>query len=161
MSQRAIQAFASLLPEQAQALSALSNSSVEFIIVGGYAMRYHGSLRRTNDLDIVVKQTQDNVSRITSALAMLSTGRTSSTAAQHLLQPEKKLVWHSVDIFSNMPGLAYPELEAQAEQCQFGGMSVSILSVPHMRIAKRLALAAPERREKWSIDEADLLFLEY
>lgn len=41
MSQRAIQAFASLLPKQAQALTALSNSSVEFIIVGGYAMRYH------------------------------------------------------------------------------------------------------------------------
>jgi len=155
----ATQAFESLVPEQVQALVELLSGGVEFIIVGGYAMRYHGRLRKTNDLDIVVRQSEENIARLESALRMLPT-KIPPDIAKHLMHPEKKLIWQSVELFSNMKGLDYEDLADMADHCLFQGMTVSILSAPHMKEAKRLALASPERREKWSTDETDLLFLE-
>lgn len=74
--------------------------------------------------------------------------------------PEKKLTWHNVELFSNMKGLDYADIANEVDHCQFKGMTVPILSVPHMKEAKRLALISPGRREKWSTDKADLSFLE-
>ncbi len=50
-------------------ISLLVNGSIEFIIVGGAAATAHGSARLTEDLDIVYRRTQENVSRLVGALA--------------------------------------------------------------------------------------------
>ena len=47
----------------------LANSAVEFVIVGGAAATAHGSARLTEDLDIVYRRTEDNISRLISALS--------------------------------------------------------------------------------------------
>lgn len=49
--------------------SLLANSAVEFIIVGGAAAIAHGSARLTQDLDIVYRRTEDNLSRLVRSLA--------------------------------------------------------------------------------------------
>ncbi len=55
-----------------QFLTALTDSEVEFIVVGGVAAYIHGSARLTNDLDIVYRRTHENLARIVSALAPLN-----------------------------------------------------------------------------------------
>jgi predicted nucleotidyltransferase len=50
-------------------LTLLASAQVEFIIVGGAAATAHGSARLTQDLDIVYRRTQDNISRLADALA--------------------------------------------------------------------------------------------
>lgn len=52
-------------------IRALSQGSVEFIIVGGAAAIGHGSSRLTSDLDIVYRRTEGNISRLVQALAPL------------------------------------------------------------------------------------------
>jgi len=49
-------------------LRLLTESSVEFIIVGGAAATAHGSARLTLDLDVVYKRTTDNITRVVDAL---------------------------------------------------------------------------------------------
>ena len=44
-------------------------SAVEFIVIGGVAATAHGSARSTVDLDVVYRQTQENVARLAAALA--------------------------------------------------------------------------------------------
>ncbi|HKZ77171.1 MAG TPA: hypothetical protein VJ124_02530 [Pyrinomonadaceae bacterium] len=46
----------------------LTESNVEFIIVGGAAATAHGSARLTEDLDIVYARSSENVARLVSAL---------------------------------------------------------------------------------------------
>ncbi len=46
----------------------LAQASIEFIIVGGAAATAHGSARLTEDLDIVYRRTDENVSRLIRAL---------------------------------------------------------------------------------------------
>ncbi len=47
----------------------LTHNSVEFIIVGGAAATAHGSARLTEDLDIVYRRTEGNLSHLIRALA--------------------------------------------------------------------------------------------
>ena len=50
-------------------LALLAGAQVEFIIVGGAAATAHGSARLTQDLDVVYRRTQENVTRLIQALA--------------------------------------------------------------------------------------------
>lgn len=53
----------------ARALAVLHAQNVEFVIVGGIAARAHGSARATDDLDIVYSRSNENIARLTKALA--------------------------------------------------------------------------------------------
>ena len=50
-------------------LELLNAHDVEFIIVGGYALAFHGAPRFTGDIDVFVKPELKNAERILKALA--------------------------------------------------------------------------------------------
>jgi len=50
-------------------LSALLDSDVEFVVIGGIAATAHGSARFTQDVDVVYRRTLSNYAAMTAALA--------------------------------------------------------------------------------------------
>ena len=52
-------------------LKQLSNHGVEFVLIGGMAMRAHGSACITEDLDICYRRTTENIQKIAKAFAPL------------------------------------------------------------------------------------------
>src|SRR5258708_428097 len=57
-------------------LMSLNSNGVKYLIIGGYAVIIHGYPRFTADLDIVVSNSSDNVSRCLAALKEFGVGRT-------------------------------------------------------------------------------------
>lgn len=53
-------------------IKALTESNVEFIVIGGLAASAHGSARSTSDLDVVYRRTTENIGRLVRALAPLN-----------------------------------------------------------------------------------------
>lgn len=49
-------------------LKALERENVEYVLVGGVAVGLHGFERATNDIDLFVRATEDNVERLRRAL---------------------------------------------------------------------------------------------
>ena len=49
-------------------LKSLAAAKAEFIVVGGYAVAFHGFPRNTDDLDIWVRATADNAPRVEQAI---------------------------------------------------------------------------------------------
>jgi hypothetical protein len=49
-------------------ISFLNKHKVEYVIIGGYAIIIHGFLRATEDIDLVLKMTHENVSKFQKAL---------------------------------------------------------------------------------------------
>lgn len=49
-------------------LALLNEHKVEYVIVGGYALAFHGAPRYTGDMDILVKSGKQNARRILAAL---------------------------------------------------------------------------------------------
>jgi hypothetical protein len=60
-----------LNPDFIDILSAFSEENVEFMVVGGYAMAFHGYVRGTGDIDLWVSISEENVARIWRALRSL------------------------------------------------------------------------------------------
>ena len=52
-----------LPPEFKRLLSALSANRVEYLVVGGYAVIFHGYIRTTGDMNVWVALTSENASR--------------------------------------------------------------------------------------------------
>jgi len=50
-------------------LLSFADNSVEFVIVGGHAVAFHGHPRATKDLDVLVRPTAENAKRVYQALA--------------------------------------------------------------------------------------------
>jgi hypothetical protein len=53
-------------------LRVLLSGGVEFILVGGVAGIVHGTARSTFDVDVVYRRTEDNIDRLSAALAPLA-----------------------------------------------------------------------------------------
>lgn len=49
-------------------IAALNAQGVEYVIVGGYAVAFHGHIRSTKDMDILVRPTPRNAKRLILAL---------------------------------------------------------------------------------------------
>lgn len=55
-------------PDFKELLALFNAHKVEYIIVGGYALAFHGAPRTTGDIDILVKPDSQNAKRIIAAL---------------------------------------------------------------------------------------------
>ena len=51
-------------------IAGLTESEIEFVVIGGVAARAHGSVRITEDLDICYRPSRDNLERLAARLAM-------------------------------------------------------------------------------------------
>jgi hypothetical protein len=57
-----------LAPDFDEFIGSLTAHGVEFVVVGAYALAFHGAPRFTGDLDILVRPTPDNAARLLAAL---------------------------------------------------------------------------------------------
>lgn len=61
-----------LAPDFNEFIGSLTVHGVEFVVVGAYALAFHGAPRFTGDLDILVRPTLDNATRLLSAIEAFS-----------------------------------------------------------------------------------------
>jgi len=57
-----------LLEQALKIIESFNKHKVNYVIIGGYAVILHGFLRATEDIDIVLSMTQENVSNFQNAL---------------------------------------------------------------------------------------------
>ena len=57
-----------LAPDFDEFIGSLIAHGVEFVVVGAYALAFHGAPRFTGDLDVLVRPTLDNASRLLTAV---------------------------------------------------------------------------------------------
>jgi hypothetical protein len=93
-------------------LSALSAAGAEYLIVGAYAMAAHGWPRATGDIDIWVRPTQENASRVLRALETYGAPLFDLTI-DDLVRPDTVFQIGvppgRVDILSGVTGIAFDE----------------------------------------------------
>jgi hypothetical protein len=94
-------------PKQADLTALIENltsAGVEFIVVGGAAAVLHGAPTSTIDLDIVHRQTPDNVNRLLGVLTRLDTIYRDPAGVQYV----------DDDIGVNQPGLHRAQSRSKA-----------------------------------------------
>jgi hypothetical protein len=144
--------------------AALARHSVDYVTIGGIAIQAHGGQRLTQDLDIGIAMSSENLERLAAALAELDArilgpdGRRSSSPPSALLLGAGDQ-WHLVtdhgllDVITFPPHLgAFDEIRARAHSVPLGDLTVPVASREDLLKMKR-ASGRPQ-------DRADVELLE-
>ena len=122
-------------------LLALFNAhGVEYLIVGGYALAFHGAPRFTGDLDILVKPDGDNVRHILDALDEFGFGSL-GLAIEDFESPEQVIQLGvppvRVDLITSLSGVTWDEAVSGKVRGTYGGVPVNYIGRTQFLANKR------------------------
>jgi len=113
---------------------------VDYLIVGGYALAFHGAPRFTGDLDILVKPDPDNAQKILLALTEFGFGSLGLTS-QDFIETERVVQLGvppvRIDIITSLTGVTWPEAWAGKISSRFGDVPVYIIGRAEFVMNKR------------------------
>lgn len=92
----------------------LEREQVEYALIGGYALALQGIVRLTEDVDVLVEPTPDNVRRWVRALSNLPDGAARELAGDEKLHEEPYAIRindeFTVDVMHSASGLSWKDL---------------------------------------------------
>ncbi len=125
-------------------LKAFTTMQVDFMIVGGFAVNYHGYSRNTSDLDLWIKSDSANQSNICKALRLLSYNEESIELVAKL-DFYKPFLFHiadgpnDVEVFNFITGVSYETASNNKVAFNFGeGLFVNFISLNDLLVNKML-----------------------
>jgi hypothetical protein len=121
-------------------LSAFGANRVRFLLVGAYALAYHGRPRATGDLDVWVEATPSNARRVYAALAEFG-APLEKVAAEDFARPgtvfQIGIAPNRIDILTSLTALDFPGAWKNRRRVAYGSIPVSLLSAPDLLKNKR------------------------
>jgi predicted nucleotidyltransferase len=133
----------------------LNTKSVKYVIVGAWALAYHGRPRYTGDIDIFIARERDNADRLMEVIAAFGFGqsgikRDDFLQVDHVIQLGRAP--NRIDILTGISGVAFDEAWGSREQGNISDIAVFVISRDLLIKNKRAA-----NRDK---DQADIKLLE-
>ncbi len=121
-------------------LQFLNSKQVEYLLIGGYAVGYHGYPRPTGDIDIWIAVHPQNAKKLVTALKAF--GFDVPELSEALFLKEEQIVRMGIpplriDITTKISGVDFDECFAQRIVDQLDGIEVSVISLKHLRANKK------------------------
>lgn len=121
-------------------LAAFGRADVRYLIIGGYAVGYHDRPRTTQDLDILLDPSPENIQRACGAL--LAFGAPADIAAHLVAAVHDEVVWMGhppvrVDFLKDAPGVTFSEAWAGRVADTWDGVLVMVISREDLIRSKR------------------------
>lgn len=144
-----------LNPDFRDILSVFCDEQVEFMVVGAYALAFHGFPRATGDIDLWIRRSDENAQRVWLALMRFGAPlfdlkiddlKTPDLALQIGLAPRR------IDILTSIDGVEFDEAWPNRQQVEIEGLAIYVIGRTHLLQNKRAA-----GRLK---DQADITWLE-
>lgn len=134
-----------LAPDFDEFFGSLIACGVEFLVVGGYALAFHGAPRYTGDIDLFVKPTPANAERLLAALRTFGFPATELQATD-LIDPTRVLQMGvepvQIHVMSDISGVTWDDAWAGREVGRCGSRDLPFIGrrefVRNKRAAGRL-----------------------
>ena len=114
-------------PDFRDLLALLNAHNVEYLVVGGYALAFHGAPRATGDLDILVKPDPENAQRLVDALAEFGFASLGLTV-EDFTKPEQVVQMGvppiRVDLITSLTGVSWEEAVSGRAAGTYGDLPV-------------------------------------
>ena len=127
--------------------SLLNEEKIEYLIVGGYAVAFHGAPRATGDIDILIRPEREQVVRLLSAIERFGFPTTAVTA-DYLLSHSKILqlgkVPVQIHIMTSITGVAWTEAWDSRQPGLYGGVPVFFIGLSALLANKAAAARAKD-----------------
>jgi hypothetical protein len=129
-----------LPPEFKKLLSALVSKNVEYLLVGGYAVIYHGYVRTTGDLDVWVALDPENATRVEEAIRSMGFNPPGLKAEWFVRKGAVLRIGQEplrFDIINDIDGVTFQECYARRVEADIDGVAVNVISLPDLKTNKK------------------------
>lgn len=128
-----------LPPDFKEFLRLLNSNQVEYLLIGGYAVGYHGYPRATADLDIWIAMHPQNGDRLVKVLQEF--GFDLPELTPELFQSEDKVIRLGVppiriELITSIDGVEFNECYSSRIQGELDGIDVNLIDLKHLKINK-------------------------
>ena len=113
---------------------------LRYLLIGGYAVGYHGYPRATNDLDIWIAVHPDNAERMTIVLREFGFDLPEVNASLFLQDKHIIRMGESplrVEVTTAISGVAFDECYADRVVNTFDGVEVNLISLHYLKVNKQ------------------------
>jgi hypothetical protein len=129
-------AIPALVRDFKEFLKSLNLNSVEYLLIGGYAVGIHGHIRATSDLDIRVGVNPENAVRIDRALREF--GFVTAALSPDLLLAPNNVVRMGlppvrIEILTSVSGVEFESCYAEKEMIRIEEILVPVISLARLR----------------------------
>jgi hypothetical protein len=123
-------------------LKLLNEKEVRYLLIGGYAVGYHGYPRATNDMDIWIALHPDNAERVVTALRDF--GFNLPELTPEIFLKENAIIRMGVppmrlEISTGISGVDFEECYVNRIEDILDGIQVTIIDLQHLKINKKAA----------------------
>lgn len=135
-----------LPPDFKDLLEEFALAGVEFLVVGGYAVAFHGRPRATKDIDLLLPGGGDNLSR--AARALVAFGAPANVCQAVATMRDEDIVYLGVaplriDLLRRIDGVDANEAFARAVDADVSGARFRVIALDDL-IANKRAAARPQ-----------------
>lgn len=120
----------------------LNDHNVDYVIVGAYALAFHGVPRYTGDIDILVRADAENAKRVLDALADFGFGSL-GLSIDDFTTPDKVIQLGvspvRVDILTSITGVSWDEVKNGRIKGSYGDVPVCYIGQQEL-VANKLAV---------------------
>ena len=119
-----------LPPDWREFIELLNSTGVEYLVVGGHAVGYHGYPRYTGDMDFFVRADRRNAERIIDALIQF--GFDSAGELNAALQKPDSVIQlglppNRIDLLTSISGVSFDEAVSDSEKTVMDGVPVTLI----------------------------------
>jgi hypothetical protein len=129
-----------LPPDFKEFLQLLNENQVEYLLVGGYAVGYHGYPRATVDMDIWIGRSPETAEKMVRVLREF--GFDVPNLSADLFLREDQIVRMGVppirlEIFTAIPGVDFAGCYSSRVRAEIDGVPVTVISLAQLKANKR------------------------
>lgn len=129
-----------LNPDFKAFIRSLNVNDVRYLVIGGYAVAFHGYPRYTRDLDIWIERSTDNSGRMVKALDQFGFGSLGLKEADFLAPDQIIQLGYPpsrIDLITTPPGVDFGKCHAARVEVEVDGVLVSFIDLENLKKNKR------------------------
>ena len=129
-----------LHPDFKDFLRLLNSYEIEYLLVGGYAVGYHGYPRATGDMDVWIAVSETNAGKIVAAIREF--GMPADQVTEDLFLDSNKVIRMGIppvqiEVITGASGVDFKECYARREEIEIDGIPVNFLSLDDLKKNKQ------------------------
>ncbi len=124
----------------------LNAREARYLIVGGYAVAFHGHPRYTGDLDLWIERSPENARRVLDALGAFGFGALALTEADFTAPDRVVQLGYPplrIDILTDLEGVTFSACYPRRDVATFDGLALPFLDLDSLKANKR-AVGRPQ-----------------
>ena len=121
-------------------LRLLNANDIRYVVIGGYAVAFHGYVRYTGDLDIFVELSLENAGKLTRALREFGFDLPTVKPALFLRKGKIIRMGHEpmrLEILNEIDGVSFQECYRRRRIATLGGLKINFIALPQLLKNKR------------------------